>query len=206
MPDRNRFLVNSFGGKTVDRRKEILDAATNSFTSFGYKATTVEQVAKIANVGKGTIYTFFKNKEELFEAVVRTLIQEMKEETDKIIEPTASFMHNAHLALMKLLQFRERHLLFAKMLEEEKAIQTPVVKIMLLKIEDEIISFISKRLTIAIEKGEISPCNTQHVSFLLFKSYFAFIVDWQVTHEESLNGQEILALFGETIFRGLAKK
>lgn len=204
MLDRNRFLV--LGGEIVDRRKEILDAARNSFTVFGYKATTIEQVAKIANVGKGTIYTFFKNKEELFEAVVETLILEMKEKTDKIIDPTASFMQNAHLALMKLLQFRERHLLLAKMLEEEKAMQTPVVKVMLLKIEDVIITLISDRLKIAIEKGEICPCNTKHVSYMLFKLYFAFIVDWQLTHEESLNEQEILALFSETIFRGLAKK
>ena len=36
----------------MDRRQEILLSATKSFTLFGYKATTIEQVAKIANVGK----------------------------------------------------------------------------------------------------------------------------------------------------------
>lgn len=50
---------------SVDRKKLILEAATKSFSLFGYKATTMDQVAKIANVGKGTIYTFYKNKEEL---------------------------------------------------------------------------------------------------------------------------------------------
>ena len=60
-------------------------------------------------------------------------------------------------------------------------------------------------MKLAIDKGEISPCNTEHVSYLLFKAYFAFIVDWQVTHEESVNEQDILSLFSETIFRGLAK-
>lgn len=189
----------------MDRQKEILDAASKSFTLFGYKATTIEQVAKIANVGKGTIYTFFTNKEQLFEAVVRTLINEMKDETNKIIDPRISFMQNAHRTLMRLLQFREKHLLFAKMLEEEKAIQTPVVKQMLLKIEAEIIALISQRLKYAIDKGEIIPCNTEHVSYLLFKAYFAFIVDWQVTHKQAVNEQDILALFSETIFRGLAK-
>lgn len=44
----------------VDRRKQVLDAASKSFALFGYKATTMEQVAKIANVGKGTIYTFLR--------------------------------------------------------------------------------------------------------------------------------------------------
>ena len=47
---------------SVDRKKLILEAATKSFTQFGYKATTMDLVAKLANVGKGTIYTFFKTK------------------------------------------------------------------------------------------------------------------------------------------------
>ncbi|GAA3330028.1 hypothetical protein GCM10020331_080890 [Ectobacillus funiculus] len=43
----------------IDRKWAIIEAATASFASFGYKATTIDQVAKMANVGKGTIYTFF---------------------------------------------------------------------------------------------------------------------------------------------------
>ncbi len=45
-------------------------------SSFGYKATTMDQVARLANVGKGTIYTFFKNKEELFSKATRRYIEE----------------------------------------------------------------------------------------------------------------------------------
>ncbi|CAM3957057.1 Transcriptional regulator TetR family [Geobacillus stearothermophilus] len=45
-----------------DRKRQIIEAATQSFAAFGYKATTMEQIAKLANVGKGTIYTFFSVK------------------------------------------------------------------------------------------------------------------------------------------------
>ena len=69
----------------MDRRHEILEAASKSFSLFGYKATTMDQVAKIANVGKGTIYTFFDNKEELFHEIVMQMIQEMKSEADQAI-------------------------------------------------------------------------------------------------------------------------
>lgn len=37
---------------SIDRKKLILEAATKSFTQFGYKATTMDLVAKLANVGK----------------------------------------------------------------------------------------------------------------------------------------------------------
>ena len=46
----------------IDRKRSIIEAATKSFSAFGYKATTMDQVAKLANVGKGTIYTFLKIK------------------------------------------------------------------------------------------------------------------------------------------------
>lgn len=190
----------------MDRRHEILEAASKSFTLFGYKATTMDQVARIANVGKGTIYTFFGNKEELLQEAVVAMIREMKVETDALIDPSISFMDNAHISLMKMLQFREKHLLFAKLIEEEKELRTPAVKIMLHQIEKEIVSYVARRIQNGIEKNEIHPCNTEHVAYLLMKSYIAFVVDWQVTHEEPIDEESILNLFKETIFRGLAKK
>ncbi len=51
----------------ADRKKLIVEAAAKSFSEFGYKATTMDHVARSAGVGKGTIYTFFKNKEELLQ-------------------------------------------------------------------------------------------------------------------------------------------
>lgn len=188
----------------MDRKQEILLAAARSFSMFGYKATTMDQVAKIANVGKGTIYNFFKNKEELLQEVVISMIHEMKFEAEQTIEPQANFIKNAHNGLMKMLQFREQHLLFAKLIEEEKAIQTPAVQQMLIKIEGEIITFIAERIKLGIKKKEIRSCNPELVAYLLFKSYLAMVVDWQLTHEEVLHEEEILTLFKETIFRGLA--
>lgn len=188
----------------MDRKQEILLAAGKSFSMFGYKATTMDQVAKIANVGKGTIYNFFKNKEELFQEVVMSMILDMKFEAEQTINPQANFIENAHNGLMRMLQFREQHLLFAKLIEEEKAIQTPTVQQMLIKVEEEIITFLAERIKIGMKKNEIRPCNPELVAYLLFKSYLAMVVDWQLTHEEVLHEEEILTLFKETLFRGLA--
>lgn len=189
----------------MDRRQEILDAATKSFSLFGYKATTIEQVAKVANVGKGTIYTFFDNKELLLQEVVVSLIREMKVAMDSAIDPSVSFIDNAHMALMKMLQFREKHVLFAKLVEEEKAIRTPAVKEMLQVIETEIISYIAGFIQISIDKKQINECDPPLVAYLLLKSYLAFVVDWQQTHDEPLSEEKILSTFKQTIFNGLTK-
>ncbi|MGE8036067.1 TetR family transcriptional regulator [Lysinibacillus sp. KCTC 33748] len=187
----------------MDRRQEILEAATKSFTLFGYKATTMEQVAKIANVGKGTIYTFFANKEILFQEIAMSLVREMQAEADAVLDASASFMDNAHNALMRMLHFREKHLLFAKLLEEEKELRTPAVKQALVRIENEILSYVTELIQRRIVKGEIRDCDAELVSFLLLKAYLAFVVDWHELHGEIIPEEKILNLFKETIFRGL---
>jgi AcrR family transcriptional regulator len=53
------------------RPDEILAAALESFAERGFAATRLEDVAARAGISKGTLYLYFKGKEELFEAVVR---------------------------------------------------------------------------------------------------------------------------------------
>ncbi|MEW8987515.1 MAG: helix-turn-helix domain-containing protein, partial [Bacillus sp. (in: firmicutes)] len=63
----------------VDRRTRIIEAATQSFSLYGYKGSTMDQIARLAHVGKGTIYRFFPNKEELLEAIMKGFIQDILE-------------------------------------------------------------------------------------------------------------------------------
>lgn len=190
-------------GEEVDRRQEIMNAAAKSFSLFGYKATTMDQVAKIANVGKGTIYTFFANKEELFNAIVMKMIQEMRLEADAVSVEGASFEENAHARLMQMLKFRETHHLYAKLVNEEKELRTPAVKEVLEAIEKDIVSYIREKMERAIAKGELKPCDTELVAYLLFKAYLALIVDWEKTHNEELTEQRIIDVLSGTIFKSL---
>jgi len=57
--------------RKIARPAEILDAALASFAEHGYAATRLDDVAARAGVTKGTLYLYFRNKEDLFKAVVR---------------------------------------------------------------------------------------------------------------------------------------
>jgi AcrR family transcriptional regulator len=56
------------------RHQEILAAAFEEFAAHGYEATRLEDVARRGGMAKGTIYLYFRDKERLFGAVVRSLI------------------------------------------------------------------------------------------------------------------------------------
>ena len=51
-------------------RASILEAAQNLFAKFGYKKTTMEDIALELHKGKSPLYYYFKNKEEIFQAVI----------------------------------------------------------------------------------------------------------------------------------------
>lgn len=49
---------------------QIIEAAGLTFGRFGFKKTTMDDIAFAAGKGKSSLYYYFKNKEEVFEAVV----------------------------------------------------------------------------------------------------------------------------------------
>ncbi|MGB5625166.1 MAG: TetR/AcrR family transcriptional regulator [Woeseiaceae bacterium] len=57
-----------------ERPQEITEAAFLVFAEKGYATARVEEVAKRAGVSKGLLYLYFKTKEELFKAVIRSVV------------------------------------------------------------------------------------------------------------------------------------
>lgn len=60
--------------KASPKRNAILAAAIEEFAASGFAATRLDDVARRANVAKGTIYLYFADKEALFQELVRTIL------------------------------------------------------------------------------------------------------------------------------------
>ena len=82
------------------RPDEILAAALASFTERGFAATRLEDVAARAGISKGTLYLYFRSKEELFKAVVRATLVPNLERVEAL---AASFDGPSALLLERLL-------------------------------------------------------------------------------------------------------
>jgi len=189
----------------IDRRKQVVEAAAQSFSLFGYKATTMDQVAKLANVGKGTIYTFFNNKEELFDEIMNSLIQEVKRVAESEYDPESSFFDNLNRILGRILDFREKHQLAVKMAHEVRDIGTPKALEGLNRLEGAILSYIQAKVQTAIDKGELKRCDPEVTAFVMLKLYLALASEWQHAHEP-LKKEKITELFQLYLLRGLANE
>ncbi|HEY3525519.1 MAG TPA: TetR/AcrR family transcriptional regulator, partial [Nitrososphaeraceae archaeon] len=61
-------------------REKIVGAAIIAFSVHGYDRTRMDDIAETAKLSKGTLYLYFKNKEELFYAISENNIRELKEQ------------------------------------------------------------------------------------------------------------------------------
>ena len=79
MPDE---VARKLGRKERERqahRREILEAAERVFVRKGYHGATVEEIAQEAEFAVGTLYNFFKSKEEMYAEVIRKIAEDFQD-------------------------------------------------------------------------------------------------------------------------------
>ena len=111
-----------FQRRKEDRPAEITEAALAAFAEKGYAATRVDEVARRAGVSKGLLYLYFKTKEDLFKAVIRSFLSPRIDALIKNIEETElsaeEFLRGPFLAFAKSLPGSPAKILVRLMIAE----------------------------------------------------------------------------------------
>ena len=72
-------------------RQKLVDVARHLFAQNGLEATTMNMIAEASQKGRRTLYTYFKNKEEIYYAVIQTELERLSDRMDEVaamdIEP-----------------------------------------------------------------------------------------------------------------------
>ncbi|HHW36497.1 MAG TPA: TetR/AcrR family transcriptional regulator [Bacillales bacterium] len=192
----------SKGGEIVGKREKIMQAATQSFSMFGFKGTSVDHIAKIAGVGKGTIYTYFENKEVILQEIIQALIREMKENAENAIRIDQTAFENLHEVLYSVLLYRKEHVLMIKLSQEVKDFGTEAAKQAFIQIEQELLSYIQGFIEKAILNQKLKKCNPEITAFVIYKIYVSLVVEWNGKHD-MLTNEEVFELFKLYLMDGL---
>lgn len=72
-----------------EKRKKIIKAAMNVFSSTGFRHSKIKDIAGQAKVGKGTVYEYFKSKQDLFLQMSEHLYEEHVLAQIRELDPTA---------------------------------------------------------------------------------------------------------------------
>jgi AcrR family transcriptional regulator len=95
-------LLEQTAGTTPDeksaKRRQIIEGARAVFLAQGFDAASMNDIARAAGVSKGTLYVYFKHKEQLFEAIVD---QECEAQAEGIFDLDSSD-HDVETVLTRL--------------------------------------------------------------------------------------------------------
>ncbi len=100
MDNKKRVLKGSAHASPETRRAELLQAAIACFGRKGYFSTTIDHIAKEAGLSKGSVYRFFKSKDE----VLFALMHNYKQEVDELLQPKLEEAENSREAVRILIR------------------------------------------------------------------------------------------------------
>jgi len=81
-------------------KEAIVNVARHIFSRFGFKKTTMDEIAIASRKGKSSIYYYFASKEEIFQAVVEKEAEILKQELIKAINETDSPAHKLKMHVL----------------------------------------------------------------------------------------------------------
>lgn len=182
------------------RRDSIIEAAQNLFEQNGFMETTVDQIAAMAELGKGTIYSYFKSKDEIYIAILEKkldlLEQKMKE---AVVNPESAT--DALYALYDA--FIEYH-------RERKGF----IDTLLVQVEDQILyrlggvvgglrskasvwmEIVENTIQWGIERGEFGPVDVERISKTIVGMILGLITQYEMGQIK-----EDLANFRDAVFK-----
>lgn len=166
----------------TQKKEEIARAAQELFTDFGFKSVSMDMIAQKANVAKGTLYLYFKDKETLFYYLATGILAEMKNLVLECEKKHLTVLDEIHEVIYSFLMFRKNQKFLFKVMQEAKELRTPSACNVMQMIEDVTVNYLEGRLRKAMEDKVIKPCDTSILTFVVMRVYSALAFEWEETH------------------------
>jgi len=198
--------------KKLQRRQEILEAAYTVFREVGYSAATVDLIAERADLAKGTIYIYFKSKEELYFSLLVNgldiLVELLRDLSTKDHPPETMLKETAGTLFQFYTEYTDYFRLFIVMQQEDMQNKlTPELAGELNARGTAILKLLSSQIQSLIGSGVATPVNPWNIANILWGA-FNGITELAITREHlkvrNPNTEDLIYLFFEVIERGLA--
>lgn len=179
------------------RRSRILSAARALLIRKDYEDVVLDDVAKQADVAKGTLYLYFKSKEELISAVLCGMVGELETLLQRTGESDP--LKELHTIARLHLEFLDQnHDFMTQILRQDPVLARTRAARPLLKSFRQHIGLLSRRILRAIDAGMLRP-HDPGVGALHFMSIIRMQLVWKV-HSGSKRplrekADEVMALF-----------
>lgn len=153
--------------------EQILQAALQLYLKHGVRRVTMDDVAKVIGKSRGVLYYYYKNRDEIFEAVIETLIQEVVDEIAEAVDKAASVKDKIRaFCLLKIKTSEEKKSFFtameAGMDAEEISRHSQIMTVLHKRLMQQETALLKKVLSLAGKSGAIRGLKPKESGMLIF--------------------------------------
>jgi AcrR family transcriptional regulator len=152
------------------RRAELIDAANAVFARKGFAGASVDEIAKVAGVAKGTVYLYYPSKHDIYWAALESGIVALDRAVRAAVDAAPASLREQlrAVALTKLAYFEERRdffrIFFSELGSQACEVSThPRLRPLYL----EQVHFVERLLEAALARREIRRCEPARVAFAI---------------------------------------
>ena len=88
------------------KQEQILKAAKELFTKYGFKKVSMDEIASETGVTKKTVYSYFSSKEELLKDVIKEELQSIRKIIDKAEKQSNDFFVNIQSVICSVIRYK----------------------------------------------------------------------------------------------------
>ncbi|WP_339314920.1 TetR/AcrR family transcriptional regulator [Paenibacillus sp. FSL R10-2734] len=187
-------------------RNKIIDAAIKIFSEFGYHKTSMDDIAKEANVAKGTLYYHFSGKGELFETIVTDGLQMLMEKIEDVLQDDETADKQIQKIVSKhielFLQYGELIHIISN--EITNGIEPDILE-RIGVIKQNYIGFMSKVLRQGHNDGDLNKLNFELAAACLL-GMLESASTYAVKHKEAVTSEQLHETINAFVIPALLKK
>ncbi len=184
----------------MNKREKILNAALETYSVHGFEESNMEMIAEKAKVGKGTIYLYFKNKEDLFMKTIDFAMMSFNNYLENEIAGCGSAWDSLNLYLENTFKLIVNNHKLARIVVRElpnftvRMLNDPKTKKKMMF--HRRIATIKGILECGVKSGEFKQVDTEIVSMVIMGTINLFIMkfmmDGQEIRNEHIDGLKII--------------
>jgi len=169
-------------------KETILKAAQEVFSKFGYKKTTLDDIAKYIGKGKSALYYYFKSKEEIFEAVLEFEVNLLRDELFFALEKEKNPQSKLRIYILKRMELYHQVLNFYVAIQQEYMENIPVIERVRKKYDEQELKMISEIIEEGKTRGIFVAKNVQFTSSAIIMAMKGF--EYSLSKEKDMNKLE----------------
>jgi AcrR family transcriptional regulator len=186
-------------------RSLILDKAKEVFSKYGYRKTTLDDIAGACGKGKSALYYYFKNKEVIFEELIKREVDHLKNEFQSAMNSVKDPKEKLRIYIvLRMLMFRNLVNFFPTFRQEFVEYYSLIERIRSSYDEEEFV-IIKGILQHGIDGGNFKIRNINLTTQAIIKAMKGFEFPWALDQEDATMKKDINSVL-DVLFYGIMKR